>query len=274
MIRSQCAHEWATTWKQTVVLKGRETLIAAPNEPTLFVETPPSLATAGSGDVLSGSIGALLAQGLAPRDAAALAVYVGNQAAARVSSRFGTLGLVASDLPAAVAEELACSKGRRAEVQQAKELTVRDVMRRQVPVASPTTAIAELARLMVEHRVPGVPILEDDQLVGIVTEGDLIQREASVDFPEVTTIFDAVFFADTGEPLEEELRHVLATTARDLMTAPVISIREYATLSELATLMVQRRINPIPVVDEERRIIGLATRSGLVEAIARLESTS
>ena len=157
---------------------------------------------------------------------------------------------------------------------EAKELMVRDVMRREVPVAAPVTAIAELARLMVEHRVPGVPILENNQLVGIVTEADLIEREATVDFPEVATIFDAVIYADAGIPLGEELRHVLATTARDLMSAPVISIREIATLSELATLMIQRRVNPVPVVDEERRIVGLATRAGLVEAIARLEAAS
>jgi CBS domain-containing protein len=159
-------------------------------------------------------------------------------------------------------------------VQQAGELTVKDVMRREVPVAAPATVIAELARLMVEHRVPGVPILENDQLVGIVTEGDLIEREASVDVPASATIFDAIISVDLGEPVAEELRHVLATTAKDLMTSPVISIRDYATLSELATLMVQRRINPIPVVDEKRRIIGLATRAGLVEAIARLEAAS
>src|SRR5262245_36988588 len=157
-------------------------------------------------------------------------------------------------------------------MQRGSELTVKDVMRRQVPVAAPATAIAELARLMVEHRVPGVPIVDEGELVGIVTEADLIQREATVDFPEVATIFDAVISADAGTPLEEELRRVLATTANELMSSPVISIREFASLSELATLMMQRRINPIPVVDEGRQIIGLATRSGLVEAIARLES--
>ena len=107
-----CAQQWANTWKQTVVLKGGETLVAAPDESILAANTPPSLATAGSGDVLSGSIGAFLAQGLPPRDAAALAVFVGNRAAARVSSRFGSLGLVASDLPAAVAEELCALEGQ------------------------------------------------------------------------------------------------------------------------------------------------------------------
>jgi CBS domain-containing protein len=154
------------------------------------------------------------------------------------------------------------------------ELTVRDVMRREVPVAAPTTTIAELARMMVEHRVPGVPIVSEGELVGIVTEADLIQREARVDAPSILPFLDAVFVADAGTPFEEELRRVVATTAEEMMTAPVISIRDIATVSELATLMLQRRINPVPVVDENRQIVGLGTRTGIVELIARLESTA
>jgi CBS domain-containing protein len=152
------------------------------------------------------------------------------------------------------------------------ELTVRDVMRREVPVAEPTTTIGELARMMVEHRVPGVPIVRDGELVGIVTEGDLIQREANVDAPSIVPFLDAIIVADAGTPFEDDLRHVLATTAADLMSAPVISIRDIATVSELATLMMQRRINPIPVVDDGRQIIGLASRTGIIELIARLEA--
>lgn len=153
-------------------------------------------------------------------------------------------------------------------------LTVKDLMRREFPVAAPETTIAELARMMVEHRVPGVPIIQDGELVGIVTEADLIQREASVDAPSITAFFDAMIVADAGSPFGEDLRHVLATTAGELMSAPVISIKAEATPSELATLMLQRLINPIPVVDEARQIIGLATRSGLVELIARLETAT
>ncbi len=151
------------------------------------------------------------------------------------------------------------------------EQSVKEVMRREVPIAGPMASVGDLARLMVDHRVPGVPIIENDELVGIVTEGDLIQREADVDIPAVATLFDAILMADAGEPFEEELRHVLATTAGELMSSPVVSIRDIATLSELATLMMQQRVNPVPVVDESRRIVGLATRTGLVEMIARLE---
>ena len=147
-------------------------------------------------------------------------------------------------------------------------------MRHQVPTASPATAIAELARLMVEHHVPGLPVIAQGELVGIVTEADLIQREATVDMPSVVAFLDAVIVADAGTPFEEELRRVVATTAEELMTSPVISIRDSATVAALATLMLQQRVNPVPVVDDTRRIVGLATRSGLIELIARLESVS
>jgi len=103
---ARVARDAAMQWDQTVVLKGSPTLVASPDGAVMSVETPPSLATAGSGDVLSGSIGAFLAQGLSARDAAGLAVFVGSLAANRVARRFGTLGVVASDLPPAIAEEL------------------------------------------------------------------------------------------------------------------------------------------------------------------------
>ncbi len=125
---------------------------------------------------------------------------------------------------------------------------------------------------MVEHRVPGVPVIDNGELIGIVTEADLIQREADVDVPSVIPFLDAMIVADAGTPFEEELRRVVATTAEEIMTSPVISIRDVATVSELATLMLQQRVNPVPVVDDVRQIVGLCTRTGIVELIARLES--
>lgn len=100
------ARDAAERWNQVVVLKGAKTLVASPAGEVVYVETPPVLATAGSGDVMSGAIGAFLAQGLTPRDAAALAVYAGSRAAGRLQERLGTLGVVAGDLPLAIAEEL------------------------------------------------------------------------------------------------------------------------------------------------------------------------
>ena len=97
----------AKQWKQTVVLKYGYTAASDGDDVIFAPSAPRSLATAGSGDVFAGMIGAFLAQGVSPLDAAALAIYIGGQAAGRVGREVGTLGTIASDLPLAIAQELA-----------------------------------------------------------------------------------------------------------------------------------------------------------------------
>lgn len=100
------AREAATLWNQIVVLKGGHTVVSD-GTTTLVADTAsPALATAGSGDVLAGTIGALLAQTGSPLDAAMIAIHAGPRAANRVAERFGDAGVIATDLPDAIAEVL------------------------------------------------------------------------------------------------------------------------------------------------------------------------
>jgi NAD(P)H-hydrate epimerase len=87
-------------WGQVVVLKGAKTVIAEPDgTATVAPFENPGLATGGTGDVLSGVIGALLAQGLEPGPAARLGVFLHGTAGDIVRDRIGDAGLLASDLP-------------------------------------------------------------------------------------------------------------------------------------------------------------------------------
>jgi NAD(P)H-hydrate epimerase len=101
------AQSAATRWRQIVVLKVGRTTVSDGQRTSVAGDAPPSLATAGTGDVLAGTIGAFLAQGLSAFDAARLAIYAGPRAARMVERTTGTLGLIASDLPLAVARVLA-----------------------------------------------------------------------------------------------------------------------------------------------------------------------
>lgn len=102
--RVAAARDAATTWRQVVVLKGARTVIASPDgEVVVAPFENPALATGGTGDVLSGAIGALLAQGLAPFAAARLGVYLHGVAGDGVRERFGDAGALASDLPDGIA---------------------------------------------------------------------------------------------------------------------------------------------------------------------------
>ena len=94
----------AETWGTVVVLKGARTIVAAPDGAAAIAPFEnPALATGGTGDVLAGTVGALLAQGLVPFDAARLGVYLHGLAGDAVRERFGDAGLLASDLPDSVA---------------------------------------------------------------------------------------------------------------------------------------------------------------------------
>ncbi len=101
--RVRAASAAAVEWRQVVVLKGANTVIAAPDGATAMAPFEnPAMATGGTGDVLAGTIGALLAQGLAPFDAARLGVYVHGLAGELVRERLGDAGLLAGDLPDAL----------------------------------------------------------------------------------------------------------------------------------------------------------------------------
>ncbi|HEY5629861.1 MAG TPA: NAD(P)H-hydrate dehydratase [Candidatus Limnocylindrales bacterium] len=101
--RVRAAAAAAAEWRQVVVLKGANTVIAAPDGATAMAPFEnPAMATGGTGDVLAGTIGALLAQGLAPFDAARLGVYLHGLAGELVRERLGDAGLLAGDLPDAL----------------------------------------------------------------------------------------------------------------------------------------------------------------------------
>jgi ADP-dependent NAD(P)H-hydrate dehydratase / NAD(P)H-hydrate epimerase len=102
--RAAAARDAASTWGQVVVLKGAKTIIAAPDGSVAAAPFEnPALATGGTGDVLAGTIGSLLAQRVQPYAAARLGVYLHGLAGDAIRERFGDAGLLASDLPEGIA---------------------------------------------------------------------------------------------------------------------------------------------------------------------------
>ena len=116
--RVGAARDAASAWGQVVVLKGARTVIAAPDGSVAIAPFEnPGLATGGTGDVLAGAIGALLAQGLEPFAAARLGVYLHGASGDAARERLGDAGILASDLPDGLAvarKRLTAVRERRA----------------------------------------------------------------------------------------------------------------------------------------------------------------
>lgn len=101
------AGEYAAKWGHVVLVKSAYSAVSDGKVTIVAEDAPTSLATAGTGDVLSGVVGAFLAQGLAPLDAAGLALFAGARAARTLEQQFGDLGVIATDMPEAIAVVLA-----------------------------------------------------------------------------------------------------------------------------------------------------------------------
>jgi CBS domain-containing protein len=160
------------------------------------------------------------------------------------------------------------------------EVSVASIMRKKVPVVAPDDTVGTVAAMMWKSDVPGVLVVDDGELLGIITESDIVTRKAEVDVPETVSFFGGYFQAgkfrlpwnrethDDASDFDHEIRRVLATTARELMTSPVINIDVDATVLDLATIMIDHNVNPVPVVTDDNKIVGIVSRRDLVRLIA------
>lgn len=147
-------------------------------------------------------------------------------------------------------------------------MKVSDVMTRDVATVSPDTPVNEVARVMVRRGVSGVPVVEKDAVIGVVTELDLIVRNTRLEPPAFFALLDGRIPLETPGHYRKRLQHMLGTQVRDVMTREVHSIAPNEELEALAELMVKRRVNPVPVV-EGGRLVGIVSRSDILRTMAR-----
>ena len=148
-------------------------------------------------------------------------------------------------------------------------MRVRDLMTVDVFSVRTDAAVNDIARLMSKHHVSGVPVLgAAGELVGIVTELDLIVRNGRLEMPVFLQVFDAVVPLELPGHLTTRLRHMLGTRAEDVMTRGVHTVTPDTDVEALVELMVKRGANPVPVL-EDGRLAGIVSRSDLVRMMAK-----
>jgi CBS domain-containing protein len=144
-------------------------------------------------------------------------------------------------------------------------LTAAAVMTTTVVTVSPETPVPEVARLLHEHRISGVPVVDGGgQVIGIVSEGDLIGHAGAIGEQRRSWWLRLL----TGEnALARDYSKTHGRAARDVMTSRVITIAETASLADIARQMERHGIKRVPVV-RDGRLIGIVSRSNLLQALA------
>ena len=151
----------------------------------------------------------------------------------------------------------------------AAETAVVNLMTAEVVSVERSTPVLDVARLMVEHAISGIPVVESGRVIGMVTERDIVAQEMEMDAPAYGTFLDAVF-KFPWDKSDEELRLILATTAGELMSSEVVTVSPTTTVRDAAGLMYKRRLNPLPVVDEQGRLIGIVSRSDIIRLLTEM----
>ena len=146
-------------------------------------------------------------------------------------------------------------------------MKARDVMTRNVISVGPDATVLQVARLMLQHRISGLPVVDaSGALVGIISEGDFLRRRETATEHRRSRWLE--FLMGPGK-LASEYAHSHGARVTEVMTEDVEAVGEDADLEEVVELMERRRIKRVPVM-RAGRMVGILTRSNLMHAMVSI----
>ncbi|MBN2404458.1 MAG: CBS domain-containing protein [Coriobacteriia bacterium] len=146
-------------------------------------------------------------------------------------------------------------------------LTARDIMTPDPVTVSTSMTVKDAARAMVEKKVGALPVVDEGELVGIVSESDLIMQDVKMEFPTYIHLLDGlIMYPPATARFESELKKAVGATVGDVMTEKPIVVQVDTTVEDVATLMVDREVSRVPVLDGET-LVGIVSKSDIVRSL-------
>ena len=144
-----------------------------------------------------------------------------------------------------------------------RELSVGEIMETDWPTLGPESTVEDAIKLFAEARISGAPVVEDERLIGIITEGDLIFQDAEIKAPGFLDILGGLVPLGNTEEYRTEALKSAGVTVGEIMTDDPVTVDPEATLAETATIMAEQRKKILPVVEGER-LVGMITRMDIL----------
>jgi len=143
-------------------------------------------------------------------------------------------------------------------------LKAKDIMNTAVITVTPDTSVEELGRLFIEKGVSGVPVVdEQQQLVGIVTENDLIRQNERFHIPTLLRIFDAFIPLQGSASIEAEIKRMSASKVSEICNKKVITVDLETTFQDIATIMSEKGVHLLPVMSSGR-LVGIIGKMDMI----------
>ena len=145
--------------------------------------------------------------------------------------------------------------------------TARDIMTTDVITVTPETEIIQAARLLLENKINGLPVVDDQEgLVGIVCQSDLIVQQKRVRVPSLFTFLDGYITLTSTRHFEREVEKIAASQVRQAMTPDPVCVTPDTVIEEVATLMVENNFHTLPVV-ADGQLVGIVGKEDMLRTI-------
>src|SRR4030067_1446146 len=146
-------------------------------------------------------------------------------------------------------------------------LKAKDIMTKDIITVKPATTIEDLAHILIKHQISGTPVVDEDgNLIGIVTENDLINKNKKLHIPTILRLFDAFIPLGTSR-LEEEIKRMAAFTVGEICTRNVVTGDQDMSIEDGGTMMTEKKIHLLPVL-KEKRLVGIIGKKDLIKGIS------
>jgi CBS domain-containing membrane protein len=138
----------------------------------------------------------------------------------------------------------------------------REIMTRDVITVQKDTDVYEAGRLLIRHKISGMPVVDDENhVIGMITQADLLTMAG---IPRGHVFNDVVIKYVMNKPVPH---HRTGGKVKDIMTTPVITVSPETTAKRIATILDRKRIKRVPVVDDENRLLGIVSRGDIVRVV-------
>jgi CBS domain-containing protein len=146
--------------------------------------------------------------------------------------------------------------------------TARDIMTQDVVTVNKNQPISDLAIIFIENHFNGVPVLDNTgKVVGMVTQGDLIEQNKNLHIPTVIALFDAVLFLESEKKFEDDLKKLTGSKIEDIYHKNLITVSPDTYLSEIITIMAEKDIHTLPVLEGDK-LIGIIGKQNIIHEMA------
>lgn len=146
-------------------------------------------------------------------------------------------------------------------------MQAQDIMVKEVITVHQDATIAEIAKVLYDNDISGVPVVDDEGLLaGIVSEGDLLHKETSPRLPDFVNVLGAIVYYNGVERYNDDFKKLTAAQASAMMTKPVITVSPEAEIDSVVKLMLEHHIKRIPVV-KDGKIVGIISRRDIIKLL-------